>query len=244
MAKKIEVIGNYLVLTDTIDNSTIEYPTGRVRYKDTPNSITFTYIDDSSQDNQFEISDILQFDGSPFASTAALIAYLRSNTGFNAASGGSGAGAIGDVKPSMLTEAQMAAIDTSFALCDGRNVTGSAYATLTGNNVIPDLRGQFLRGLDPSGTVDPSGATRTLGDVQTDADQRVQGSFGSSFQGFGSMNASSAFTTSSSTQPRIPSSVGSAQQPTGWDFDNANVIRTDIESRPKNVSVNYFIKIN
>ena len=91
MAKKIEVIGNNLVLTDTLDNTTIEYPTGRVRYKDTPNVITFTYIDDSSQDNQFKISDILQSDGSPFASTADLISYLRSNTGFNSASGGSGA---------------------------------------------------------------------------------------------------------------------------------------------------------
>ena len=89
MAKKIEVIGNYLVLTDTVDGTTIEYPTSRVRYKDTPNIISFTYIDDSSQDNQFEISDILQFDGSPFASTEDLISYLRSNTGFNSASGGS-----------------------------------------------------------------------------------------------------------------------------------------------------------
>ncbi len=91
MAKKIEVIGNYLVLTDTVDGTTIEYPTSRVRYKDTPNIISFTYIDDSSQDNQFEISDILQFDGSPFASTEDLISYLRSNTGFNSASRGSGA---------------------------------------------------------------------------------------------------------------------------------------------------------
>ncbi len=31
---------------------------------------------------------------------------------------------------------------------------------------VPDLRGQFLRGLDPSGTIDPNGASRTLGSMQ------------------------------------------------------------------------------
>ena len=92
MAKKLEVIGNYLVLTDTIDSTTIEYPTNRVRYKDTTNTINFKYIDDQSQDTEYAIVELLQFDGSPFASTADLISYLRTNTGFNSASGGSEAG--------------------------------------------------------------------------------------------------------------------------------------------------------
>ena len=89
MAKKLEVIGNYLVLTDTVDSTTIEFPVGRVRYKDTPSVIQFSYIDDSSQDVEFSISDLLQYDGSPFASTDDLITYLRSNTGFNTLTGGS-----------------------------------------------------------------------------------------------------------------------------------------------------------
>jgi len=93
MAKKLEVIGNYLILTDTIDSTTIEFPTSRVRYKDTPNTITFLYIDDHSQDVEYAISDLLQSDGSPFASASDLITYLRENTAnFSPASGGSEAG--------------------------------------------------------------------------------------------------------------------------------------------------------
>jgi len=89
MAKKLEIIGNYLVLTDTVDATTIEYPTNRVRYKDTPNTINFKYIDDQSQDTEYAITELLQSDGSPFASTDDLIYYLRTNTGFSSASGGS-----------------------------------------------------------------------------------------------------------------------------------------------------------
>ena len=92
MAKKLEIIGNYLVLTDTVDANTIEYPTNRVRYKDTPNTINFKYIDDQSQDTEYAITELLQSDGSPFASTDDLIYYLRTNTGFSSASGGSEAG--------------------------------------------------------------------------------------------------------------------------------------------------------
>jgi hypothetical protein len=42
-----------------------------------------------------------------------------------------------------------------------RNTTG-AYL------ILPDLRGLFLRGLDPSATYDPGGATREIGDVQSE----------------------------------------------------------------------------
>ena len=152
---------------------------------------------------------------------------------------------IGDISSSILSEAQYQSIKGSgWVLADGRDVTGSSYSTLTGVTSIPDLRGQFLRGLDPSGTVDPDGATRTLGDTQADADQRVQGEFGSALQGLGSMDASGAFSNRLHTQPRVPASIGSGQQSTGWDFDNSNVIRTADETRPKNISVNFFVKIN
>jgi hypothetical protein len=35
--------------------------------------------------------------------------------------------------------------------------------------ILPDMRGQFARGLDTSGTIDPDGASRDIGSIQDDA---------------------------------------------------------------------------
>lgn len=58
---------------------------------------------------------------------------------------------IGSVKQSMLDEATFQSIHgTGWVLMDGRDLSvtnpGSAYQTLTGQSVLPDARGQFLRG--------------------------------------------------------------------------------------------------
>lgn len=56
-------------------------------------------------------------------------------------------GKVGDVKTSILTEAQFQTVHgTEWILMDGRDVTGSAYHTLTANTTVPDGRGIFLRG--------------------------------------------------------------------------------------------------
>ena len=71
-----------------------------------------------------------------------------------------------------------------WVLCDGTeydgtlpefaalyDAIGTSFGAGSGANLfkVPDLRGQFLRGLDPSGTVDPNGAARTLGSTQGSA---------------------------------------------------------------------------
>ena len=43
--------------------------------------------------------------------------------------------------------------------------------------ILPETRGYALRGLDPSGGVDPGGASRFLGDVQGDGAPEISGSF-------------------------------------------------------------------
>lgn len=56
---------------------------------------------------------------------------------------------VGSVMHSLLTEAEFNSeigSSTYWVLADGRDVSGSAYATLTGNTTIPDMRGRFLRG--------------------------------------------------------------------------------------------------
>ncbi len=81
MSQKIEISGNYLVITNTEDSTTIEYPSSRVRYKDTPNVITFDYIDDDSQNIEVAKADIVDSSGSAFSSDEELLTWLRDNTG-------------------------------------------------------------------------------------------------------------------------------------------------------------------
>jgi hypothetical protein len=143
---------------------------------------------------------------------------------------------IGDVKQSFLTEVEFQAEhDDTWVLCDGRDVIGSDYAVLkegdavTSHN-IPDARGQFLRGLDTSGTVDPDGAGRVIGDSQVDdfkehdhtmryvATYDLRATGGTDMYG---TNISS------------------------FNKDNPETdLRGGAETRPKNVAVNMFIKIN
>lgn len=54
---------------------------------------------------------------------------------------------LGTVIESMLTEAQFqAAYGTGWVLCDGASCSGSDYETLTGKSTVPDARGTMLRG--------------------------------------------------------------------------------------------------
>lgn len=55
---------------------------------------------------------------------------------------------IGSCIHSLLTEAEFQAeVGTdNWVIADGRDVTGSRYALLTGQTTIPDMRGRFLRG--------------------------------------------------------------------------------------------------
>jgi len=143
---------------------------------------------------------------------------------------------VGDVVTSMLDEAAFQAErNSTWVLMGGRSVSGSKYETLTGDSTIPDARGQFLRGLDTSGTVDPDGAGRTLGDTQADAMQ------GHKHQSFGTLGGS------------IPTgTLGPSQSGSNGSYnthlpvnDGVNGIpRTASETRPKNITINYFIKID
>jgi hypothetical protein len=63
----------------------------------------------------------------------------------------------------------------SWAKCDGQTITRAAHPRffevrgIAGDVfVVPNLQGYFLRMLDPTGTVDPDGATRVIGSVQAD----------------------------------------------------------------------------
>ncbi len=151
--------------------------------------------------------------------------------------------AIGDIKASMLTEAQLN--DSDWVLMDGRPVPESAYETLTGNANVPDVRGQFLRGFDNGSGID---AGRTFGSTQTDSTKVPNTGF---------TTASAGSHTHSSNAYRSGTSNSNATRLQGWGTSDSGtytigsagahthaVTGGDSETRPTNVAVNYFIKVN
>ena len=68
---------------------------------------------------------------------------------------------VGSIIPTALTEVQFQdQIGSEFGnwvLADGRDVTSSAFETITGNSDIPDLRGRYPRGKDNGASLTPEG---------------------------------------------------------------------------------------
>lgn len=148
---------------------------------------------------------------------------------------------IGDVKQSFLTEAEFQAEhDDTWVLCDGRDVIGSDYAILkegdavTSHN-IPDARGQFLRGLDTSGVVDPDGAGRVIGDSQADGFQDHEHL---AYRYINQTGGELAYPATNDDGTRITLATAGVQP------GSAGTPRNIQETRPKNLTCNMFIKIN
>ena len=65
---------------------------------------------------------------------------------------------VGEVKSAFLTLAQFQAqAGANWILCDGSNVAGSAYNTLTGNVTVPDMRATVPRMKDNGAGLDSNG---------------------------------------------------------------------------------------
>ena len=156
-------------------------------------------------------------------------------------------GSVGDSKYSMLTEvAFIAQNGGGWVLSDGRDVTGSSYAPLTGNTTVPDARGQFLRGKN-NGRIDgqenPDGDV-VLGTQQTDAIQGHKHNYTRSWLGANNFmhhpNTSVGLATGADN-PVVTSGNGVTDP---VDDGSNGVPRTGLETRSKNITVNTFIKIN
>lgn len=130
--------------------------------------------------------------------------------------------------------------DTSLWVpADARDVPGSKYAKIKAS-VVPDLRGVFLRGLNYSedarvrgdGKGDPTGSVRKLGDYQEDTFGRHR---------HGSANQSYPLATGQGhiDQGLVLASWGDVRSKNAM-----NEERGGDETRPRNVAVLYYIKIN
>lgn len=157
-----------------------------------------------------------------------------------AAGGALNDGFVGDVVTSMLTEAQFQnQRNAGWVLMDGRNVNGSKYSTITGNSNIPDARGLFLRGKN-NGRIDglqnPDGDL-AIGTYQSDAfasHTHIQNSHNHS------TNIPALAASGTDGGPAYINTTASVTGSTTATNQNSG----GNETRPKNITVNYFIKIN
>ena len=164
---------------------------------------------------------------------------------------------VGSFQASILEETQFITqlnfpSPSTWVLADGRSVLGSTYQTLTGNTNIPDLRGITIRGLnnggsaagtrsdgnqnpnDPSGTFVPGKYSEDTfqGHVHGEQIPTTVGSFDSVQSAFG--NASSSV--------GIPNGNPFTGPPIN---DGVNgVTRYGLDTAPKNVSLNWYVRIN
>lgn len=194
-----------------------------------------------------------------------------------AAGGAQVDGFIGDIVTSILTEAQFQSQRNSgWVLMDGRSVGGSKYATTTGNSVIPDARGMFLRGKNngrADGKQNPDGDV-AMGTYQADSNKahtHIQDSHnhtqndhthnnGVTQAGNPSTNDKQAYTpyqvTATTPNAGWVSWAGNfrgytSNSATGTLGIASNIATTATnqsdggnETRSRNITVNYFIKIN
>ncbi|WP_086873356.1 phage tail protein [Kosakonia pseudosacchari] len=130
--------------------------------------------------------------------------------------------------------------------CNGAAFTAAQYPKLAlvyPGLVLPDMRGQFIRGWDDGKNIDTG---RTLLSTQADALQNITGSVNlygtSSTQGI-ALNASGAFTTGPLTESTFSASNVNANTRSGvLNFSAANVARTATETRPVNIAFNYIVR--
>jgi hypothetical protein len=148
-------------------------------------------------------------------------------------------GNVGDIKSAHMVESEFINRNgPGWILADGRNVAGSAWATMSGTSTVPDARGMFLRGKNNGrgdGNQNPA-SDRALGEFEGDQMQgHVHGtnihddSVGGGGRSFGQMqfdNPNQIFTGG-------PVNDGTNGNP-----------RVGSETRVKNITVNYFIKVN
>ncbi|MCG3819463.1 phage tail protein [Escherichia coli] len=126
--------------------------------------------------------------------------------------------------------------------CNGATFDKVKYpklATAYPSGVLPDLRGEFLRGWDDGRGVDSG---RNLLSAQSDATQNIVGTFGRT-QLFKDTVYSGPFRQdgmilSLGLTPSTEGGYGAAN----WTFDASRAIRTATETRPRSIAFNYIVR--
>ncbi|HCJ8226455.1 TPA: tail fiber protein [Escherichia coli] len=131
---------------------------------------------------------------------------------------------------------------TGWLKCNGAPFSDAQYPKLAlvyPGLLLPDLRGEFIRGWDDGRNID---AGRELLSAQEDAQQLVTGSTGGRYlQIAGGSNPSGALS-QSGTGANTNAKAGLESDSFSINFDNSRVARTAAENRPRNIAFNYIVR--
>lgn len=130
------------------------------------------------------------------------------------------------------------------------NEIGTTYGAGDGSTTfnVPDLRGEFVRGLDDGRGVD---ASRAIGTGQTDQMQRITGTLSfvtNAGAGVGVGGVSGSMTSGGITTNNLPGHVAGGAKTNAVNFDSGSSpnARTSAdttgETRPRNVAMHFIIK--
>ncbi|WP_261373257.1 phage tail protein [Yersinia mollaretii] len=135
----------------------------------------------------------------------------------------------------------LSAAPTGWLKCNGSTFSTTTYPKLAlvyPSGVLPDMRGNAIRGWDDGRGVDTG---RALLSEQADAIQNITGSFWVSAEKTDSTYATGAFTTVLPVGNCV-TSVFQSRQIQRFDFDASHVARTAAETRMRNIAFNHIVR--
>ncbi|WP_139785433.1 hypothetical protein [Chryseobacterium phocaeense] len=127
--------------------------------------------------------------------------------------------------------------------CDGRDVMVSEYGLYSGGRV-PDLRGVFLRGINDYGVAFPS--TKTVNNMQKNPENKIAGEFQADITGPHSHGWTGTYGNGNpdGSADRIGGPVNNPLAYPVQSLEGHVLSGGGPETRPKNITVYYYIKIN
>ncbi|WP_258235644.1 tail fiber protein [Dickeya zeae] len=129
---------------------------------------------------------------------------------------------------------------TGWLKCNGQAFDKNVYPRLAQvypSGVLPDLRGEFIRGWDDGRGVD---AGRALLSTQGDAIRNIVGFINGTFMKLDTYTG--AFYDNGNRSSSVPTSTSNGNTNDDVAFDASRVVPTASENRPRNIAFNYIVR--
>ncbi|WP_341853440.1 phage tail protein [Escherichia coli] len=130
---------------------------------------------------------------------------------------------------------------TGWLKCNGSSFNLASYPKLAAvfpSGVLPDLRGEFIRGWDDGRGVD---AGRAILTSQTDALQQITGEIRGVVH-YSDARGTGAFDGTDTGSQVVLNEVSSGNSVSHHTFDSSRVARSANETRPRNIAFNYIVR--